>query len=136
MDRKNPQLVKLQENFINVLVGSLFRSYLSSGLLPGTFINQSNQLLSEVGDSKRSYNSSREDLSHSSKYHDELSKFFVLFCISNSSLNDLIIRFCLDLRGIHNGKIFYSELIENFESNYQMWYDRLKQEQLQQQQQP
>lgn len=35
MDRKNPQLAKLQESFINHLVGPLCNAYGEAGLLPG-----------------------------------------------------------------------------------------------------
>lgn len=35
MDRKNPQLAKLQESFINHLVAPLCNSYAEAGLLPG-----------------------------------------------------------------------------------------------------
>lgn len=38
MDRKNPQVAKLQESFINILVGSLCDAYTYAGLLPGTII--------------------------------------------------------------------------------------------------
>jgi len=38
MDRKQPQVAKLQESFINVLVGSLCDAYTYAGLLPGTLV--------------------------------------------------------------------------------------------------
>ena len=38
MDREKPQVAKLQESFINVLVGSLCDAYTYAGLLPGTVI--------------------------------------------------------------------------------------------------
>ncbi|CAG2165966.1 unnamed protein product, partial [Oppiella nova] len=37
MDRKNPQLAKLQESFINHLVGPLCNAYAEAGLLPGVW---------------------------------------------------------------------------------------------------
>ena len=41
MDRKNPQVAKLQENFMSGLVGSLSDAYTSAGLLPGILIEDS-----------------------------------------------------------------------------------------------
>jgi cGMP-inhibited 3',5'-cyclic phosphodiesterase A len=38
MDRTRPRVAKLQENFINALVGSLCDAYTFAGLLPGTVI--------------------------------------------------------------------------------------------------
>lgn len=40
MDRNNPQVAKLQENFISVLVGSLLDSFTYAGLLPGTIVKE------------------------------------------------------------------------------------------------
>ncbi|CAM1302653.1 PDE3B (predicted) [Pycnogonum litorale] len=39
MDRKNPQLAKLQESFINHLVAPLCNAYGASGLLPGQWVD-------------------------------------------------------------------------------------------------
>ena len=42
MDRRHPQLAKLQESFINHLVAPLCNAVASAGLLPGTWVeNQS-----------------------------------------------------------------------------------------------
>lgn len=38
MDRKNPQLAKLQESFINHLVAPLCNALGAAGLLPGTWV--------------------------------------------------------------------------------------------------
>ena len=38
MDRKNPQLAKLQESFINHLVAPLCNAYAESGLMPGVWL--------------------------------------------------------------------------------------------------
>ena len=38
MDRRNPQLPKLQETFINHLVAPLCNSLVTAGLLPGTWV--------------------------------------------------------------------------------------------------
>ena len=38
MDRKNPQLAKLQESFINHLVAPLCNAYAESGLMPGVWV--------------------------------------------------------------------------------------------------
>ncbi|XP_043189067.1 cGMP-inhibited 3',5'-cyclic phosphodiesterase A-like [Amphibalanus amphitrite] len=38
MDRKNPQLAKLQESFINHLVGPMCNAYYESGLMPGIWV--------------------------------------------------------------------------------------------------
>jgi len=40
MDRKNPNVAKLQENFINVLVGSLCNAYATANLMPGILIEE------------------------------------------------------------------------------------------------
>ena len=40
MDRKNPQLAKLQESFINHLVAPLCNALGAAGLLPGTWVTQ------------------------------------------------------------------------------------------------
>jgi hypothetical protein len=45
MDRKQPQVAKLQESFINVLVGTLCDAYTFAGLLPGTLINENGNFL-------------------------------------------------------------------------------------------
>ena len=41
MDRRSPQVAKLQEHFIRNLVGSLFNTYSSAGFLPGILIEES-----------------------------------------------------------------------------------------------
>jgi cGMP-inhibited 3',5'-cyclic phosphodiesterase A len=38
MDRAKPQVAKLQESFINGLVGSLCNAYTGAGLLPGILV--------------------------------------------------------------------------------------------------
>ena len=38
MDRRNPQLAKLQESFINHLVAPLCNALANAGLLPGTWV--------------------------------------------------------------------------------------------------
>ncbi|XP_075705145.1 cGMP-inhibited 3',5'-cyclic phosphodiesterase 3A isoform X2 [Rhinoderma darwinii] len=43
MDRSAPQLAKLQESFITHIVGPLCNSYDSSGLMPGTWIEDSDE---------------------------------------------------------------------------------------------
>jgi hypothetical protein len=40
MDRRNPQLPKLQETFINHLVAPLCNSLVTAGLLPGTWVEE------------------------------------------------------------------------------------------------
>jgi len=49
MDRKNPQLAKLQESFINHLVAPLCNAYGEAGLLPGVWEYQ-DSVSSEEGD--------------------------------------------------------------------------------------
>lgn len=39
MDRRNPQLAKLQESFINHLVAPLCNAISNAGLLPGTWVD-------------------------------------------------------------------------------------------------
>lgn len=41
MDRQNPQVAKLQENFMRGLVGTLSDAYVSAGLMPGILIEDS-----------------------------------------------------------------------------------------------
>jgi hypothetical protein len=41
MDRKQPQVAKLQEHFVKNLVGSIFNAYNSAGFLPGILIEDS-----------------------------------------------------------------------------------------------
>lgn len=43
MDRSAPQLAKLQESFITHIVGPLCNSYDSSGLIPGKWIEDSDE---------------------------------------------------------------------------------------------
>lgn len=50
MDRKNPQVAKLQENFMSGLVGPLSEAYATAGLLPGILIEDS-QMTEELNDS-------------------------------------------------------------------------------------
>ena len=40
MDRKIPQLSKLQETFINHLVAPLCNALVTAGLLPGTWVDE------------------------------------------------------------------------------------------------
>ena len=40
MDRRNPQLAKLQETFINHLVAPLCNALVTAGLLPGTWVEE------------------------------------------------------------------------------------------------
>ena len=40
MDRRNPQLSKLQETFINHLVAPLCNALVTAGLLPGTWVDE------------------------------------------------------------------------------------------------
>lgn len=48
MDRKQPQVAKLQESFINVLVGTLCDAYTFAGLLPGTLIDENGNFLDRI----------------------------------------------------------------------------------------
>ena len=41
MDRRQPQVAKLQEHFVKNLVGSIFNAYSSAGFLPGILIEDS-----------------------------------------------------------------------------------------------
>lgn len=41
MDRRNPQLAKLQETFINHLVAPLCNAMVMGGLVPGTWVEES-----------------------------------------------------------------------------------------------
>ena len=41
MDRRHPQLAKLQESFINHLVAPLCNAVAAAGLLPGTWVENS-----------------------------------------------------------------------------------------------
>lgn len=43
MDRRNPQLAKLQETFINHLVAPLCNAMVTGGLLPGTWVDEDGQ---------------------------------------------------------------------------------------------
>ncbi|XP_013860781.1 cGMP-inhibited 3',5'-cyclic phosphodiesterase A isoform X3 [Austrofundulus limnaeus] len=49
MDRSAPQLAKLQESFINHIVGPLCSSYDTAALMPGRWVDPSDQLDPEVG---------------------------------------------------------------------------------------
>ncbi|XP_017289577.1 cGMP-inhibited 3',5'-cyclic phosphodiesterase A [Kryptolebias marmoratus] len=49
MDRSAPQLAKLQESFITHIVGPLCSSYDSAALMPGLWVDPSDQLDPEVG---------------------------------------------------------------------------------------
>jgi len=49
MDRKNPQVAKLQENFMSGLVSPLSEAYATAGLLPGILIEDS-QMTEELND--------------------------------------------------------------------------------------
>jgi len=54
MDRQNPQVAKLQENFMRGLVGTLSDAYVSAGLMPGILIEDSHLTatdLDELSDS-------------------------------------------------------------------------------------
>jgi hypothetical protein len=41
MDRRHPQVAKLQEHFIKNLVGSIFNAYTGAGFLPGKLVEDS-----------------------------------------------------------------------------------------------
>lgn len=43
MDRRSPQLAKLQETFINHLVAPLCNAMVTGGLLPGTWVEEDGQ---------------------------------------------------------------------------------------------
>ncbi len=43
MDRKHPQLAKLQESFINHLVAPLCNCVAAAGLLPGTWVDDAHE---------------------------------------------------------------------------------------------
>ncbi len=47
MDRRSPQLAKLQESFINHLVAPLCNAMANAGLLPGTWVEDDMAALSE-----------------------------------------------------------------------------------------
>lgn len=49
MDRSAPQLAKLQESFITHIVGPLCSSYDTAALMPGRWVDSSDQLVPEVG---------------------------------------------------------------------------------------
>ena len=44
MDRRMPQLAKLQETFINHLVAPLCNAMVTGGLLPGTWVEESSDV--------------------------------------------------------------------------------------------
>lgn len=81
MDRTNPKMPKLQESFINILVGSLCNAYSSARLLPGIIIEDTT-------------NANIENTNESSK----------------------------------KPKKFFSELSNNLKVNYDMWCQRIRQD--------
>ncbi|RNA15771.1 cGMP-inhibited 3 -5 -cyclic phosphodiesterase A [Brachionus plicatilis] len=89
MDRRKPQVAKLQENFIQNLVGTLCSAYTHSGLLPGVLIEESDS----TDDSDAESSSNRKSYKQ-------------------------------------RPKIFYSVLLSNIKSNYDMWREIVRQEQL------
>ena len=100
MNRKNAQMAKLQQNFIKILVGSLSSAYTSARLLPGILI---------------------EDSESAGKRHLFIRHLF-----------DMKFDFLFNLFKVDSNqrrkKAFYSELTSNFNSNYEMWCDKVKQE--------
>lgn len=50
MDRSTPQLAKLQESFITHIVGPLCSSYDSAALMPGRWVNPSDQMDPDLGE--------------------------------------------------------------------------------------
>ena len=59
MDRRNPQLAKLQETFINHLVSPLCNAMVTAGLLPGTWVDECD---SETGDTEGKFSSIQIDI--------------------------------------------------------------------------
>lgn len=102
MDRKNPQLAKLQESFINHLVAPLCNAVGAAGLLPGNWVEDDRED-SEKGDSS-AYKDTDDDDTESDSASPR----------SASKKN-------------HNKRI-HCWLTKNLEDNHAMWVGVLKQE--------
>jgi hypothetical protein len=105
MDRSKPQVAKLQENFINVLVGSLCNAYTAAGLIPGILIEES-----ETADESSGTDAETSDMTKIDSDDNLVPK------LGNGTRK--------------KAKIFYSELTSNFKSNYEMWCEVVRQEKL------
>ena len=113
MDRTTPQVAKLQESFIRGLVGTLSTAYASAGLMPGVL--------------KPNYSEENDDTQESKHHMLELSISFVPPTYRFNNQNK-------DEQEVTDGKkvvsySLYCELLANYKKNYDMWCERLKQEQ-------
>ena len=110
MDRKVPLVTKLQESFISSLVGTLCKAYETSGLMPGVLVDEPHQHSQATG--KFIY----------SKRFMSIGQYLTLFLVlddpSETSITTTTTK-----------KVFYSEILSNFKSNYEMWCEKLRQEQ-------
>lgn len=122
MDRRAPEVEKLQENFINKLVGSLTDAYTFAGLLPGTVVEASSS--NDPNNGQTGTSASDASSSSSSSFQDlTLNKSESTTTNPGGSVESNS-----ETKIAKKTLIFESEMIKNFKSNYQMWCDKLKQE--------
>ena len=106
MDRKNPQVAKLQENFMSGLVSSLSDAYASAGLLPGILIENSEKIGNNY-------------------FYNIFTLLLIKINLDESSDSEIETN-----RKSTKSKLFYCELTSNLKSNSEMWLEVLKQEEL------
>ena len=116
MDRKNPQLAKLQESFINHLVAPLCNAYGEAGLMPGVW--------------QDSDDTSEEELpsSSSEECEEEEEEEGTNSCSSNSSLEEELKQCRQRRRSSARCRVrkIYCVHTHHIQENHQYWVEKIK----------
>ncbi|CAB3990601.1 cGMP-inhibited 3, 5 -cyclic phosphodiesterase A-like [Paramuricea clavata] len=123
MDRKVPLIAQLQETFIKHLVAPLFRSYRSAGLLPGVWVTSSEYDVTNDSDND---SSTKDD---ESTEHSDSGVGHHRSYPGKKRLGKKKKR----RKRRRASKEIHCEIMENIESNYQMWSRRIKEMELEKQ---
>ena len=121
MDRKVPLVAQLQETFIKHLVAPLFRSYRSAGLLPGNWATSSEYDGQEDSDGDSS-TKDEESTEHSDSGVGHHRNYPGKKRLGKKKK-----------RRKRRRSEIHCEIMENIETNYQMWSRRIKEQELEKQ---
>ncbi|KAM9313372.1 cGMP-inhibited 3',5'-cyclic phosphodiesterase 3A [Gastrophryne carolinensis] len=125
MDRSAPQLAKLQESFITHIVGPLCHSYDSAGLMPGKWIEESDES-GDTDDPDEDTDTTEEEASDGSETITSTCHRCIL--CGHCSVTRLTISFCPPEKKKCKRKI-YCQIMHHLKENHDMWKKVIEEEQ-------
>ena len=123
MERKTPLVAQLQETFINHLVAPLFRAYSNAGLMPGTWVTTT-----ESDEQEESEGESSTKDEESTEHSDSGVGNARSYTRKKASGKKKKRR-----KKRKVSKEIHCEIMENIETNYQMWVRRIKEQEIEKQ---